>query len=275
MVSLHVKIKLLYCLILTATALLPSCSALKSTKQSRAATIKVMSYNVHHCNPPAKNGVIDIDAIASVINNAKPDIVGLQEIDVNTGRSGKDVNQAEQLAKKTGMYFFFGKAIDHDGGEYGIAILSKFPIGETKVYSLSNVPGVKGEPRVLVTAKLQLPSGKQIRFGNTHLDAGKDPVIRLVQMSDINAIAVQEKLPFLITGDFNARPDSEVIELMDKVFIRSCKDCPPTIPADNPRNSIDFIGHKTPAKLILLKHEVISAPTASDHLPVIAEYELK
>ena len=80
--------------------------------------IKVITYNVHHCNPPAKPGVIDVNAIAAVIKKQNADIVALQEIDVHTNRSGK-INEAEQLAVKAGYTsFYFAKAIDFDGGQY-------------------------------------------------------------------------------------------------------------------------------------------------------------
>jgi endonuclease/exonuclease/phosphatase family metal-dependent hydrolase len=233
-----------------------------------------MSYNVHHCNPPAKPEVIDLDAIAKVITDANPDLVGLQEIDVNTARSGKNINQAETLAKKTGMYYYFAKAIDHDGGDYGIAILSKYPIKNPKTYPLSNVKGIKGEPRVLAVAEIELSKKRHLIFANTHLDAGKDHVIRLAQIKDINAIAAQEKLPFLLTGDFNALPSSAVISIMDQTFTRTCANCPPTIPADKPRNSIDFIAFKKNPNIKVISHSVVNAAVESDHLPVVTELHL-
>lgn len=264
---------LLICLIVMMTA---ACSGRKAVIGNNSSVdLKVMSYNVHHCNPPAKPGIIDLDAIAAVINTAKPDIVGLQEIDVRTNRSGKEINQAEQLAKKTSMHFFFAKAIDHDGGEYGIAILSKFPINDPKIYRLSNVPDVKGEPRILLTAKLRLNKVKEIRFANTHLDAGKDPIVRMAQIREINAIGLNEKLPMIIAGDFNARPNSEVIQLMDQVFERTCLDCPPTIPSVNPRNTIDFIGFRSSESIVVRRHEVIDAAEPSDHLPVMATLKIQ
>ena len=42
--------------------------------------------------------MIDIDAIAQVIVKARPDVVALQELDVHTLRSGKDVDEAALLA---------------------------------------------------------------------------------------------------------------------------------------------------------------------------------
>ncbi|RYF88582.1 MAG: endonuclease/exonuclease/phosphatase, partial [Chitinophagaceae bacterium] len=220
-----------------------ACSGISSSvKKASTENITVMSYNVHHCNPPAKPGVLDIDAIAAVINETKPDLVGLQEIDVNTERSGSTINQAEELAKKTGMYFHFGKAIDFGGGGYGVAILSRYPISEARVYPLTSIKDRKGEPRVLLTAMIKLPSGKEIRFANTHLDSEKNSENRLAQTKDINVIASKDMLPVIITGDFNAYPGSAEIKLMDEVFKRTCNECGPTIPADKSTKSIDFIG---------------------------------
>lgn len=243
---------------------------LTKTADKDQETIKVMSYNVHHCNPPAKPEVIDLNAIAAVINAAKPDLVGLQEIDVNTVRSGKEMNQAKELAIKTNMHYYFAKAIDYQGGGYGIAILSKYEISEAKVYPLSSDPATNAEPRVLVTAKVLLPSGKVIRFANTHLDATSNPTNRNMQIKEINAIALKENIPFVITGDFNAVPGTEVILAMDEVFTRTCFSCKATIPADKPRKCIDFIGFTKKQPLTIQAHEVISAPEPSDHLPVVA-----
>jgi hypothetical protein len=59
--------------------------------------ISVMSYNIHHANPPSKPNVIDLNAIAKVINKQKPDLVALQEVDVHTNRSGIKLHEAENL----------------------------------------------------------------------------------------------------------------------------------------------------------------------------------
>src|SRR5690606_8398369 len=98
-------------------------------------SLKILTYNIHHASPPSRPGVIDLDAIAKVINAHQPDLVALQEVDVNTGRSGPH-NQAVALGKKTGMIAYFFKSIHYDGGEYGLAILSRFPVKETNFYPL-------------------------------------------------------------------------------------------------------------------------------------------
>src|SRR5512145_1706973 len=46
--------------------------------------IRVLTYNIHHCNPPSSPGVIDPEAIATVIRQQQPDLVALQEVDIRT-----------------------------------------------------------------------------------------------------------------------------------------------------------------------------------------------
>ncbi|QHT65265.1 endonuclease [Rhodocytophaga rosea] len=232
-----------------------------------------MAYNIHHCNPPSKPGMIDMAAITHTIGTQNPDLVALQEVDVYTDRSGA-YNQAEEIAKKLQMYYYFGKAIDYGGGEYGVAILSKYPLSEEKVYPLPTQPATKGEPRIIATAKVTLPDGLQIRFGSTHLDAQKDSMNRQLQIKQIEAIASSEKLPFVLAGDFNAPPGSTVIRQLDTHFTRTCQDCPPTIPVEHPNKAIDFIAFRPRSKFRIKTHQVISETYASDHLPVIAVIEL-
>ncbi|RZK47377.1 MAG: endonuclease, partial [Pedobacter sp.] len=44
----------------------------------------MLSYNIHHCNPPSAGTLIDVDTIAGVIRKLNPDLVALQEVDVKT-----------------------------------------------------------------------------------------------------------------------------------------------------------------------------------------------
>ncbi len=260
--------------LLLLVAILAACAGQKQAASSSApALIRVMAYNIHHCNPPSKPGLIDIEAITQAIREQNPDLIALQEVDVNTGRSGK-LNQAEEIAKKLGMNFFFAKAIDHDGGDYGVAILSKYPMSETKISRLPTQASTKGEPRVLATAKITLPGGKTIRFGSTHLDAQKEDTNRELQIKEINRISANEKLPLIIAGDFNAAPGSIVINTLDQLFSRSCEPCDFTIPVINPRKTIDFIAFTPKSKFSSKSTYVVPERYASDHLPVLAVLEL-
>ncbi|WP_432710256.1 endonuclease/exonuclease/phosphatase family protein [Pedobacter sp.] len=257
-----------------ATLLLLSCGSRELLRSQSSNTLTVMSYNIHHANPPSINGKIDLDAIAKVIKDQNPDLVALQEVDVNTIRSGK-INQASLLAERLGMNFFFAKAIDHEGGDYGVAILSKHPLTETKIHRLSSDPATKGEPRVLATALIKLPGNRHIRFGSTHLDAQKNDNNRLLQVVEINSIAKAEGLPFIIAGDLNATPESATIHLLDQQFIRTCEQCEFTIPVIEPKKTIDFIAFGKSSPFEVVSNRVIPEHYASDHLPVVSVLKFK
>ncbi|WAC09614.1 endonuclease/exonuclease/phosphatase family protein [Dyadobacter pollutisoli] len=234
---------------------------------------KVMTYNIHHCNPPSAGDKIDVEAIAKVVNAEKPDFVALQEVDVNTERSGKGKNQAQQLAALTGMKFYFSKAIDHQGGDYGVAVLSKYAIIDSARASLPIHADKPEENRTIAAITVTLPSKQKIIFASTHLGL-KEPN-RLLQAEKIMESFGKNELPMILAGDFNAVPESPVIAYFDKYFTRTCSDCKPTIPVEAPNKTIDFIMAKKGSKLKGGETRVIDEKYASDHLPVVAEFTLE
>jgi endonuclease/exonuclease/phosphatase family metal-dependent hydrolase len=255
------------------------CFALTSGKSENPENVlqkkrryKVMTYNIHHCNPPSAGDKIDVEAIARVINAENPDFVALQEVDVNTERSGKGKNQAKQLAYLTGMQFYFSKAIDHQGGDYGVAVLSRFQIVDSVRYDLPVHADKPEENRTVAAVTVVLPSKQKMIFASTHLGL-KEPN-RLLQAEKILEHLGTTKLPMILAGDFNAVPQSPVIAYFDKYFTRTCSDCKPTIPVENPDQTIDFIMSNKSSKLRGFNTRVIDEQYASDHLPVVAEFEL-
>jgi endonuclease/exonuclease/phosphatase family metal-dependent hydrolase len=263
------------CILLMTT--LASCSPKVGSQNSKAkaTVLRIMSYNIHHANPPSKSkeGTIDLDAITSAIEKQHPDLVALQEVDVNTNRSGK-VNEVVLLAQKLKMNFYFGKAIEHDGGDYGVAILSRFPITDQQTYKLPKNADLKAEQRVLAIVKVEIRKNVFIRFASTHLDAQRAEENRILQASEINRITQKEQQPFILAGDLNAAPGSETIRIFDSMFSRTCSDCGFTIPVIKPNKTIDHIGFKTGNSFKVITHEVIPETYASDHLPVLSVLEL-
>ncbi|HEY9362680.1 MAG TPA: endonuclease/exonuclease/phosphatase family protein [Chitinophagaceae bacterium] len=261
-------------------ALLCNCSSQKALHRtgdiSAVKNITVLSYNIHHANPPSKTGVIDMDAIANVINQQQPDVVALQEVDVHTNRSGTSLHQAEELAKLTGMKAYFAKAIDYDGGEYGVAILSKYPMEDMKNTPLPTDDATNGEHRTLATAVIRLPGNKKVLFACTHLDAQRADTNRQLQIKKILEILKQETLPVIIAGDLNAEPTSDVIKQFDNHFTRSCMvDCPFTIPEVHPNKTIDYIAFAPASIFTVVSHSVVDEKYASDHRPVKTILKLK
>ncbi|UKJ09282.1 endonuclease/exonuclease/phosphatase family protein [Solitalea lacus] len=242
---------------------------------TKSDTLKILTYNVHHCNPPGTN-VIDVAAIAKVVKESNASIVALQEVDVNTSRSGKELNEAEAIAKACGMYFCFGKSLDFAGGGYGNAILSKYPISDVQCMLLSKAADPKTEQRSLLTVKLAIGENKFIRFACTHLDVAS-VANRELQIKEITQMAKSDSLPFFIAGDFNDIPQSAALNLFDKTFIRSCITCEPTAPQDVPNQIIDFIAFdkRFSKNIKVANHVVLDDRYASDHRPVYAELLIK
>jgi endonuclease/exonuclease/phosphatase family metal-dependent hydrolase len=251
-------------------------SASVATSGTDAAELRILCYNIHHANPPSRPNFIDINAIANVITQQRPDIVALQEVDVHTDRSGKTLHQAKELARLTGMQAYFAKAIDYGGGEYGVAVLSRLPMSDSQNRPLPTATGTNGEPRTLGSVVITLPKGKKVLFAFTHLDAQSNSTNRLLQIRKINELLAAEKLPVILAGDLNAAPGSEVINVLDSSFTRTCiPDCGFTIPVERPNKTIDFIAYKPASAFIVMEHKVIDEKYASDHLPVFAVLKLK
>jgi endonuclease/exonuclease/phosphatase family metal-dependent hydrolase len=249
-------------------------NAVTASCQKKTLPVRIISYNIHHANPPSAANVINTDTIAGVIEKYQPDMVALQEVDVNTSRSGKELNEAKAIAEKAGMQYRFAKAIDYAGGNYGIAILSKYRFDSFAVHKLPSA-NARAEARVLAIG--YFTTGKQVfAFACTHLDAEGDNSSRLLQMKVIDSILSHVKMPVILAGDLNSEPVNPVIGLLDQQFKRTCIDsCGNTFPSNRPVKIIDYIAIKKTVKSEVVRHEVLPEPFPSDHLPILAEVKIK
>lgn len=241
----------------------------KQTNSKKQREIHVLSYNIRHSNPPTKPGFIDLDAIARVIVESQAELVGLQEVDMFTQRSGASLDMVRELSDRTGLgYFYFSKGIDFQGGEYGTAILSKYPLSANETILLPAAEGT--EQRTLSVVKVSLAEGETVIFANTHLDFTA-PERTLAQAEYITQYFKEEKQAVILVGDFNATPTSPAIAHLDQMFTRTCmSDCEPTYPYDEPSRTIDFIMFKDADCFAVKSTHVIPEKYASDHLPVKA-----
>jgi endonuclease/exonuclease/phosphatase family metal-dependent hydrolase len=233
------------------------------------ATLKIMTYNIHHGAPPGgATDDIHLEQIAAVINKQQPDLVALQEIDVHNKRSGRNLDEAEELGKLTGMSFFFSKSIDYEGGEYGEAVLSRFPILAKKSYPLP-MPDPSGEARSVAVVTVEISPGIKINFASTHLDLASN---REAQVKALNGLSKNSAYPLIIGGDFNATPSSAEITTLREEFQLACASgCPLTAPSDKPAKTIDYIVLNPAAakEFHFISYDVMKGIYASDHLPLI------
>ncbi len=225
-------------------------------------TVRFMSYNIR--NGVGMDEKADYDRTAEAILRQNPDVVAVQEVDSMTGRSGRrDV--IRELAVRTGLFPLFAPAIDYDGGKYGIGMLSrKKPLGSRYLA----LPG-REEARALLIVEFD-----DYIFCCTHLSL--TPEDGVASWPLILEAARAAGKPFFIAGDWNATPDSELLEAVQKDFRIISRIGSATYPADKPEECIDYIagyvGKGQP--FTVLSAAVVDEPAASDHRPLVADVRL-
>lgn len=216
----------------------------------------LMSYNVR--NGKGMDNKRNLNRTAAVIRAAQPDVVALQEIDSVTRRSeGNDV--AAVLGRKCSMYHTFSKAINYDGGGYGVALLSREKPVAVQRFAL---PG-REEARTLLYVEFE-----QYAVVSTHLSLTAED--RMASLAVIDSVATMCTKPIYIAGDWNATPESAFGRALGEKmqYLTDTKAC--TFPADNPDRVIDYIVAPHDQAVEVLRREVVNEPMASDHRPIIA-----
>lgn len=241
-----------------------------SHQAAEPTRLRVLTYNIHHGE--GTDGKLDLARTAAVIARAAPDVVALQEVDNQTTRSN-GVDQAAELGRLTGMHAAFGKAMDHAGGGYGDAILSRFPLSEVRVHDLPTAPG--SEPRCAIAARIQVgQDGRAFVIVSTHLEHARAP-IRLLQAQALDqALAAAEARPAILAGDFNDVPEGPAIGALRPHWIDASAGNPdPTSPAGHPRRKIDYIFFRPGGAWRAVETQVIDEPVTSDHRPLLVVLE--
>jgi endonuclease/exonuclease/phosphatase family metal-dependent hydrolase len=152
---------------------------------------KVASYNVEAWQECLAN----TDVLAEGIAETGADIVGLQEIDMFLKRSGYK-NMAEEIARVAGYpHYRFVRAIDHQGGQYGTAILSKYPIEKMEVTNLESTNEKRSLGRFVINVE-----GERINYLNTHISYLEPEIYSHI---DQLAKILEGYESYVITGDFN------------------------------------------------------------------------
>lgn len=233
--------------------------------------LRMLSYNIHHAEGVDRQ--LDVERIARVILSVKPDLVALQEVDQKVGRT-KSVDQPAELARLTKMHVAFGANIELQGGHYGNAILSRFPIARQKNHLLPSFGG--GEQRGVIEAEIALPKpNPPLLLLATHFDYRTDDQERLASVKFIQElVARHDDQPALLAGDLNATPASKTLELLATVWTRVNEKPLATIPVHSPKRQIDFILYRPPARWKVIDVQVLDEAVASDHRAIFSELEL-
>ena len=227
--------------------------------------MKFMSFNTQHCLNYLENK-IDFEIMARAIRETGADIVGLNEMR-GAGIHPDYTAQAEKLSELSGLpYYYFAKAIDvPEGGPYGNAILSRYPIDEVTV---THVPdpapkaGVCYETRCLLKARISGFTVCVIHFG-LDIDEQKNAAETVLSCLE------EEKC--VLMGDFNVTPDSPIL-LPIRERMRDTAELFPaprlSFPSDAPDRKIDYIFASRDLRILSAD---IPAIVAADHRPHVAE----
>ena len=236
----------------------------KNTQKSNL-DLRVLCYNVHHCE--GMDDKIDIDRIARVILSQKPDVVFLQEIDNKTTRTGQ-IDQAKELERLTKLTTVFGRTIDYQGGEYGLAIMTRFPVLEKDMSFLpmTEDPEQRGVLRVVV----KVSPTRKLTLLCTHLSHIGTPEKRVVQAQKINELFGKIETPTILAGDFNAEPDSKVYQAIAEKWVNATDNEHKTLGVPVPSSKIDYIFYRPDTAFSLVETKVVIEPVASDHHPVFS-----
>jgi len=237
-----------------AFLMLAGCGS-ETVKPQSPQTLRVLTYNIHHGEGTDER--FDYDRLAGVIKKLKPDIVALQEVDCGTERAS-GVDQAVLLARLCRMHHAFGQAMPHQGGQYGLAVLSRFPIKKTVVHPLPYQGD--SEPRAALEVVIHPDGMGPISFVDTHL-CNKSEALRIQQTQRLGQLfPTKDRGPTLLAGDFNSRPGSEPMNVLLNAG---------WLDAVSPHSVIDYVLVRQcdpwTIKEIILPDE----PIASDHDPVL------
>ncbi|HSJ63732.1 MAG TPA: endonuclease/exonuclease/phosphatase family protein [Gemmatimonadaceae bacterium] len=182
------------------------------------ASIDVLVFNIRAGTDV--RGVHNLERVAEVVRETGAEIVLLQEVDRLTTRSGGE-DQIARLSAFTGMHGAFGKTLDYQGGQYGIAMLSRLPIARDTLHPLPIDPpqaraGGSYEPRGAQYAAIPV-GADTLHVFNTHLDASRDDANRRQEARALLAIAaplLERGARVMIGGDLNSLPESAVLALL-------------------------------------------------------------
>lgn len=243
-------------------------------KQEQSIDLKIMSYNIRH--GVGLDMILDLSRSAKIIKSQAPDLCGLQEVDNFCMRSDS-ISQTDYLSQKTIMNGTFGKFMNFQGGEYGMATLSTKPLISTKVLLL---PNAKYEPRSSIVHEVQIAKDCNIVFANVHFDwinEKEGSSIRLSQAKALMSYIDTLNKATIITGDFNCTPESPTMQYFAEkgfVFIQKGEDNL-SFQGEN-KAEIDHVIYRNAYNVKFKKKSVqlIKEPVVSDHRPLTVELEV-
>ena len=244
--------------------------------------MKLLTYNIAYGTGPAdrlhkhiwsfsrhlRTSHQHLEEITSFIDKLNPDIITLIEVDTGSFRT-KYLNQAKFIAKSLSHEFI--SSVKYHKNSFHIK-LPFFNNQSNAIFASRNLNFKKfhyfpvGMKRLIIEAEIN-----NIAIFLVHLSLKKK--IRANQLKYLAKIVAKNKLPKIITGDFNTfKGEKELIELCQTLNLSSAnKKNQKTYPAWNPRYELDFFLH---SKEITINKFTVPQVCFSDHMPILIDFNI-
>jgi endonuclease/exonuclease/phosphatase family metal-dependent hydrolase len=233
-----------------------------------------MQFNIHA--GLSRYGGLGIARIAAEIEAAHPDVVSLNEVDDGTRRSG-GTDEPAYLARATGLHAVYGANLRYDGGLFGNAVLSRFPIVSSHNTRLPGRP--HAEPRGLLEATLRI-GHRDVDFYSVHLTQGHltGSGERDRQAEAVARIVRASRGPTILSGDLNSRPTDLPVRILRQYLLDAQQyggtGAGLTVPETRPENRIDYILYDNHFAPLPGSTQVLPS-ASSDHRSVWTELVLR
>jgi endonuclease/exonuclease/phosphatase family metal-dependent hydrolase len=230
-------------------------------------SLRVATYNVHKCR--GMDLRVNLGRTLAVLQQLDSDIVAVQEI---------FEQQALSFADRLAMDFRFAGARQLAGEAYGNAVFSRLPLGDAVVHDLT----IAGrEPRNCIGVRIDLDEGHAVHLFALHLGTSfferRKQAERLLAKDVLDGSPARN--PRIVLGDFNEWTRGLVTHslsnLMKNADVAEHLGRGRTYPGMVPFLHLDHIYYDEPLRLHQLRlHRTIDSLLASDHLPLVADFQL-
>ncbi len=245
------------------------------SRHAQHVRFRVVTYNIHKCRGFDRRTMPE--RIISVLQELDADLMCVQEV-VNAPEHSALFDQAGRIGRAfPDHHACFGANRPLRGGTYGNLTLSKFPVLAWKNFDITR----KREERGVLRTDLSLANGRQLHVFNVHLGTGifeRRYQAQLLVGKDI--LGSQDfSGPRLVIGDFNEWNKGLTTLLMRESFEtfppKHALRFPKTFPGMLPFATLDHCYYDSPLKLLNTRlWRSKTALVASDHLPLLADFQL-
>lgn len=229
-------------------------------------TIKIVSFNIEYAIE-INQAITELQTIEALKN---ADIILLQEMDTTSSR---------HIAKALQYNFVYIPAASDDDGLQmtGNSILSKWPLENEQKIILPHLQNLNGRQRIAIAATVSI-NKRPLHIYNVHLETFvMKRKKRKEQLAEVVNLAIQNDAahPVLIAGDFNSLFQKDINEFVSLLhghhFDWHSEDLGYTAKAfyNIIKPQLDHFFSKG---LILVDSGKVVSSTASDHLPIWAEF---